>query len=99
MMQRLPVFALCAALMIAAPARAELKPEELSIESLPETMPAHWVWVNDVNFFNMADGRAYLIDGDTGRFVGMVPYSLPGADAGIVVVVGGGQCHCGFPRV
>jgi methylamine dehydrogenase heavy chain len=58
--------------MIPVPVAAELQPEELSVESLPETLPAHWVWVNDVSFFNMADGRAYLIDGDSGRFVGML---------------------------
>lgn len=72
MMQRLTLFAICAALMAGAPVQAELQPEEMSIESLPEKLPPHWVWVNDINFFNMADGRAYLIDGDTGRFVGMV---------------------------
>ena len=72
MMQRLSLIALCAVLMMAAPARAELQPEELSTETLPEKLPPHWVWVDDINFFNMADGRVYLIDGDTGRFVGMV---------------------------
>lgn len=71
-MQRMPIIALYAALMLSAPVRAELQPEELSVESLPEKLPPHWVWVNDVNFFSMADGRAYLIDADSGRFVGMV---------------------------
>ena len=35
-------------------------------------MPAskHWVWVNDFVFPHMADGMAYLIDGDTGRYLG-----------------------------
>lgn len=71
-MPRLPLIALCAALAFAVPAHAELQPEQLSVESLPDKLPAHWVWVNDVAFFNMADGRAYLIDADAGRFVGMV---------------------------
>jgi methylamine dehydrogenase heavy chain len=30
----------------------------------------HWVWVNDFVFPHMSDGMAYLIDGDTGRYLG-----------------------------
>ena len=30
----------------------------------------HWVWVNDFVFPHMADGKAYLIDGDSGRYLG-----------------------------
>lgn len=30
----------------------------------------HWVWVNDFVFPHMVDGMAYLIDGDTGRYLG-----------------------------
>jgi methylamine dehydrogenase heavy chain len=30
----------------------------------------HWVWVNDFVFPHMADGMAYLIDGDSGRYLG-----------------------------
>lgn len=63
---------LVAALLLAGSATAQLVPEELVVESLPEKLPPHWVWVNDVAFFNMSDGRAYLIDADTGRFMGMV---------------------------
>jgi len=29
----------------------------------------HWVWVNDFVFPHMADGMAYLIDGDSGRYL------------------------------
>jgi methylamine dehydrogenase heavy chain len=41
----------------------------------PETaeLPApskHWVWVNDFVFPHMVDGMAYLVDGDTGRYLG-----------------------------
>jgi methylamine dehydrogenase heavy chain len=41
----------------------------------PETaeLPApskHWVWVNDFVFPHMSDGMAYLVDGDTGRYLG-----------------------------
>jgi methylamine dehydrogenase heavy chain len=54
-------------------ARAELPPD---IEGGPRVatlaMPAskHWVWVNDFVFPHMADGMAYLIDGDSGRYLG-----------------------------
>ena len=36
------------------------------------TVPAskHWVWVNDFVFPHMSDGMAYLIDGDSGRYLG-----------------------------
>src|SRR5271168_678188 len=30
----------------------------------------HWVWVNDFVFPHMSDGMAYLIDGDSGRYLG-----------------------------
>jgi methylamine dehydrogenase heavy chain len=30
----------------------------------------HWVWVNDFVFPHMADGMAYLVDGDSGRYLG-----------------------------
>lgn len=51
---------------------------EVPAEPLPPTitLPAepnpHWVWVNDIVFHHMADGKAYLVDGDTGRFLGML---------------------------
>jgi methylamine dehydrogenase heavy chain len=32
----------------------------------------HWVWVNDFVLPHVADGMAYLIDGDTGGFLGML---------------------------
>jgi len=57
----------------AAAARAELPPEPLVNEPpLPAHPSPHWVWVNDIVFQYMADGRAYLIDGDAGKFLGML---------------------------
>jgi len=37
-------------------------------------MPAspHWVWVNDFVFPHMSDGQAMLVDGDSGRFLGVL---------------------------
>jgi len=34
--------------------------------------PKHWVWVNDFVFPHMSDGMAHLLDGDTGRYLGML---------------------------
>ena len=30
------------------------------------------MWVNDVVFHHMADGKAFLVDGDAGRMLGML---------------------------
>jgi methylamine dehydrogenase heavy chain len=54
-------------------ARAEL-PSEVGHGPTSATLalPAskHWIWVNDFVFPHMADGMAYLVDGDTGRYLG-----------------------------
>lgn len=63
--------ALCLA-AAAIPASAQLQPEELTTESLAEVMQPHWVWVNDIAFDRMLDGRAYLLDADSGQMLGMV---------------------------
>jgi methylamine dehydrogenase heavy chain len=39
------------------------------VQSLP-ALSKHWVWVNDLVFPHLADGMAYLIDGDSGRYLG-----------------------------
>src|SRR6185312_459702 len=41
------------------------------VATLPAASP-HWVWVNDFVFPHMADGQALLVDGDSGRFLGML---------------------------
>jgi methylamine dehydrogenase heavy chain len=41
------------------------------VATLPAASP-HWVWVNDIVFSHMSDGQALLIDGDSGRFLGML---------------------------
>ena len=70
---RTVVAALMFASAAAAPAHAEL-PSDL-VQGLPvaklATPPSkHWVWVNDFSFAYMMDGRAHLVDGDTGRYLG-----------------------------
>ncbi|MES2498843.1 MAG: amine dehydrogenase large subunit [Pseudomonadota bacterium] len=62
--------ALCVA--VASPALAQLQPEELKNESLAEVMQPHWVWLNDISFDRMLDGRAYLVDADAGQMLGMI---------------------------
>ena len=59
-------------LATAVPASAQLAPEELKQETLADTMQPHWVWLNDVSFDRMLDGRAYLVDADSGQMLGMV---------------------------
>ena len=53
--------------------QAEIKPEGMpeSVVLSAEPNP-HWVWVSDIVFHHMADGKAYLVDGDSGRFLGML---------------------------
>jgi methylamine dehydrogenase heavy chain len=54
-------------------ARADLPSETGNgATSMVLPMPAskHWVWVNDFVFPHMADGMAYLVDGDSGRYLG-----------------------------
>ena len=36
--------------------------------SLPPSK--HWIWINDFVFPHMVDGMVYLIDGDSGRYLG-----------------------------
>ena len=65
----------CAPLALAlwAPAAvwAALPPDPAgTIQSLPRLPSAHWVWVNDFVFPHMASGKAMLVDGDSGRFLG-----------------------------
>jgi methylamine dehydrogenase heavy chain len=40
------------------------------VQSLPQSASPHWVWVNDFVFPHMVSGKAMLVDGDTGHFLG-----------------------------
>jgi len=42
------------------------------VASLPPTPQPHWLWVYDANLSSMPDGRAILIDGDSGAVLGML---------------------------
>ena len=53
--------------------QAEIKPEGMPEAVVLSAEPnPHWVWVSDIVFHHMADGKAYLVDGDSGRFLGML---------------------------
>ena len=55
----------------AAMAAAPLPADSLSqVESLPLPPAPHWVWVNDFAFSHMTNGKAMLVDGDSGHFLG-----------------------------
>ena len=70
---RLPVNVLLIAALLSGSARADLPSDnDRGPRSATLAVPAakHWVWVNDFVFPHMADGMAYLIDGDAGRYLG-----------------------------
>lgn len=66
------VLCLLAWVLPAGPAVAQLKPDPLVVSELPVATSPHWVWVNDIVFHHMADGKAFLLDGDSGRMLGML---------------------------
>jgi len=41
------------------------------VTQLPAASP-HWMWVNDFVFPHMSDGQALLVDGDSGKFLGLL---------------------------
>jgi len=53
-------------------AAAQLPIEAGGVEQLPAHPGAHWVWVNDFSFFALPDGKAFLVDGDAGRMLGLL---------------------------
>jgi methylamine dehydrogenase heavy chain len=61
-----------AGLLASARGTAEITPDPLVADQLPAEPGPHWVWVNDVVFHHMADGKAFLLDGDSGRMLGML---------------------------
>lgn len=53
-------------------AGAQVQVDPLVATQLPEKTNPHWVWVNDMVFQHMADGKAFLLDGDSGTMLGML---------------------------
>lgn len=60
------------ALLCTLTSQADVKVDPLIASELPPKPGAHWVWVNDIVFHHMADGKAFLLDGDSGRMLGML---------------------------
>ncbi len=53
--------------------RPPLLPDTLGIvATLPAEPGAHWIWVSDMVWIAMTDGRATLIDADSGKMLGML---------------------------
>lgn len=53
--------------------------DELTTETLSMPASPHWVFIRDVNFFNLVTGSVRLIDADTGAYLGMITTgSAPG---------------------
>jgi methylamine dehydrogenase heavy chain len=71
MLRKLILLILVLSLPAAAAAEvvSESRPESVV---LPAEANPHWVWVSDIVFHHMADGKAYLVDGDSGKFLGML---------------------------
>ena len=70
---RLLVNALMSCALLAGAAYADLPSDSehgTQVATLAVPASKHWVWVNDFVFPHMADGMAYLVDGDTGRYLG-----------------------------
>lgn len=65
------VAGLLAVVATAGPLQGQLRPEPLTTAALPPATP-HWVWINDIVFHHMADGKAFLFDGDAGKMLGML---------------------------
>ena len=71
-MLRMLIF-LVLVLSLPVPGQAEIKPEGFPESLVLSAEPnPHWVWVSDIVFHHMADGKAYLVDGDSGQFLGML---------------------------
>lgn len=67
------IFVLLWIILLPGLCQAEVKPEGMPPSViLPAEPNPHWVWINDIVFHHMADGKAYLVDGDSGDFLGML---------------------------
>ncbi len=50
----------------------ELTGEQVTVATVPDSARDHWVWVNDMVFAGVADGKAFLFDGDSGKMLGLL---------------------------
>jgi methylamine dehydrogenase heavy chain len=63
---------LMALMLVISSAAAELPVEEISTTKIPLKPEPHWVWVSDVVVDHLEAGKAFLVDGDSGDFLGML---------------------------
>ena len=76
----------------AAALAADLPPDTKSILSpgVAAKPSPHWVWLNDMSFMRLTDGRAYLVDADQGSMLGMISTGfnfvsvLPSRDGSVI---------------
>jgi methylamine dehydrogenase heavy chain len=61
-----------ALMLVSISSFAELPVEEISSTTLLTAPTPHWVWVSDVVVDHLEAGKAFLVDGDTGDFLGML---------------------------
>jgi methylamine dehydrogenase heavy chain len=69
---RLMTSVLLFAQLLGSASAAEVAVDPLAVTQLAERPSPHWVWVNDIVFNHMADGKAFLLDGDSGSMLGML---------------------------
>jgi methylamine dehydrogenase heavy chain len=58
--------------LASSPTPAQLPAEPIGVEQLPPGPHPHWVWVNDFALFALPDGKAFLVDGDAGKMLGLL---------------------------
>lgn len=49
-----------------------LATDEMTIATLPAEYKPHWVWVNDMALGHVSDGKAILVDADSGTYLGQL---------------------------
>lgn len=73
MLRGLPFACMVAILLLSTRVDAQALPADPigTVQKLPAQSP-HWMWVNDFVFPHMTDGQAILVDGDSGKYLGLL---------------------------
>ena len=69
-MSRVRCFILITLLSLGSHCQAQGQAEQMTIATLPAEYQPHWVWVNDIAYGHVTDGESFLVDADSGRFLG-----------------------------
>lgn len=86
---RLAGVAIFVGVVWSTPGATQVRPDPLVATQLPAEPGPHWVWVNDLVFHHMVDGKTFLLDGDSGRMLGMLSTGI--SYNGIVVGKNGAE--------